>query len=373
MVKSQTQRQRAAIESNDEQLPELDIQELTAQGKFYPQSELDSDKDELDSLAGYDSDERVEIETERMDIAALKNSLFAHNIYFDRRTELPKALAALFASVTLSREGPPSPKSKEVSQVSRFTSKMSELDAMIYLENYFGFPPTHTLGGGGDENICRTHSQLWTASSIPTPNSLTDNLAAILDAVGSPPRPKPDITYGYTRSTFSNLEFTKLASLPSSTTGTRGAEPLFPFLIFEWKSGLGMAETAELQAMRDGAAAVNTHRHFFVETGIAQPSESDTAMFCVYVGPRNIDIYLSWRREHPRDGISWEMDKVFAGLLERPEDVFFARTILLNIRNWALQQRLKRIKAALRSFKKRKAEDDSVGEERQGRPKRRRG
>jgi hypothetical protein len=284
----------------------------------------------------------------------LEECLKMHRIYRNRFTNMPKHLAALVTAIQTSRTGPPSPKSQQVARASMSTCNMSQLDALIHLENHLGYVPAFSLTGDGEEYIFRSHSQLWSANSVPRPNTKYDKiLEATLETLGSPPRPKPDIVYGYTTSSFSFSDKVRLERLSSSTRVIE-AEPLFPFLILEWKSYQGNPQNCELQAMRDGAAAVNALRQFFIETGTRQPREDETAVFCTCVNARTIDIFVSWRRDDPEDpeGVSWEMDRLYGGYLESEDMVFHARSILLNILDWARQQRLERIKAALQPCKR---------------------
>jgi hypothetical protein len=244
---------------------------------------------------------------------------------------------------------------------------MSELDALIYLENHLGYMPASALDGRGEEYISRSYSPLWNTKSVPRPNTEHDDiLEATLQTVGCPPKPKPDIAYGYTTSSFSASEKIRLEGL-SLLTQVTDSESLFPFLIFEWILYKGNGLRCELQAMRDGAAAVNIFRQFFIETGTEQPREDETAVFCTCVGPNTIDIFVSWHRDDPEEGASWEMDRLYQGFLGRDDMVFHARSILLNILNWARKERLRRIKAALTSSKR----GLSVDEEDLSRKKRR--
>ena len=87
--------------------------------------------------------------------------------------------------------------------------------------------------------------------------------------------------------------------------------------------------------------------HLFSAGGAAQPQEHETAVFCACVGPTDMEIYISWRRDDPIEGVSWEMDRVCDAKLDREPEVAHIRSVLRNILAWAQSTRLDRIKAAL--------------------------
>ncbi|MCJ1476937.1 hypothetical protein MMC13_005606 [Lambiella insularis] len=292
------------------------------------------------------------IEREYKETMDLERCLRAHYIYLDRRTEMPHDLQLLKTFMVKPRQSPPSPISQKIASANRYTRNLSELDAMILLENFLGYVPQDSLGGDGESGLTRSHNQQWNVNVVPIPATEHDeSLASAIKAVESPPEPKPDITYGYSLDQFSSSEINHVVGLSPATRVT-DKEPLWPFLIMEWKSNLGMMDNCRLQAMRDGAAAVNSLWHLFHETGTAQPPEYETAVFCACVGPDIIEIYISWRRNHPIEGLSWEMDRIFRAFLDDEDQVFNARSVLLNILDWARSTRLDRIKAVLRPLKR---------------------
>ncbi|MCJ1473265.1 hypothetical protein MMC13_001916 [Lambiella insularis] len=308
------------------------------------------------SISEPENDPELEaaIEKEYEDTMDLKRCLDEYRMHLDRHNELPYHLQSLKTLVLEPRQAPPSPVSRKIASANYHTRNLSENDAMSLLEDLLGYTPQDSLRNNGERGVIRSHNQQWNANAVPIPATQhNETLAAAIKAVGSPPKPKPDIIYGYSHDIFIPFEISHARSCSSATRLTdKEKEPLWPFFIMEWKSDLGLMDNGRLQAMRDGAAAVNILWHLFNETGTAQPQEHETAVFCACVGPETIDIYVSWRRDHPLEGLSWEMDRIYRALLDDEDRVFDARSVLLNILEWARSTRLDRIKAALRLLKR---------------------
>ncbi|MCJ1397710.1 hypothetical protein MMC11_000906 [Xylographa trunciseda] len=242
----------------------------------------------------------------------------------------------------------PFAQSKKVASANRYTRELSEIDAIFLLEDFLGYTPQDSLRDNGVKGIIRTHNRLWNSNSVPIPATEHDEaLATAIKAAGPPPKPKPDITYGYSNDSFLQSEINCAAGFSSATRVTN-SQPLWPFLVMEWKSDSGQSDNARFQAMRNGAAAVSSMWHLLNEAGCSQPRECETAVFCVCIGPKSIEIYISWRCYQPSGMLSWEMDLIQDAWLHKEDQVFQARSVLLNILEWARRTRLDGIKAALR-------------------------
>jgi len=260
---------------------------------------------------------------------------------------MPTGLRKLVVSVQSPREGPATPKSGRIAKHVPILQNMSESDLVAHLEEHLLYSPATALDGG-EEHVYRSHDQLWNEESVPRPDTTGNTvLREALGRVGKVPRPKPDSCYGYWERSFTSAELDKQRAL-SSRCRVSDRDPSWPYQILEWKGEEGSPRRGELQAMRDGAAAVHTVRHLFCETGTPQPAEHETAVFSLVVTSKAAEFYVNWRRDDS-DGVSWEMDSIGMGLLERPEDVLQLRSISINILRWAQGLRLARIKAALSS------------------------
>ncbi|KAJ9634539.1 hypothetical protein H2199_008996 [Coniosporium tulheliwenetii] len=274
--------------------------------------------------------------------------LQTHRIYRNRNRPMPTGLQKLVVSVQSPREGPTTPKSGRIAKHIPVLQNMSESDLIAHLEEHLLYSPATALDGG-EEHIFRSHDQLWNEESVPRPDTTGNTvLREALGRVGKVPRPKPDSCYGYWERSFTSGELDKQRAL-SSRCRVSDRDPSWPYQILEWKGEEGSPRRGELQAMRDGAAAVHTVRHLFCETGTPEPAEHETAVFSLVVTSKAAEFYVNWRRDDSDEGVSWEMDSIGMGLLERPEDVFQLRSISMNILRWAQGLRLARIKAALSS------------------------
>ena len=291
---------------------------------------------------------RVATEAEYEEAMSDKICLDLHSIYCDRNKKMPNRLQILVDSIQDLREAPPSPISRKVASASGHIETLSEIDAMILLEDFLGYVPQDSLRGDGQTGILRRHNQSWGKDTVPMPATEQNaTLAKALEAVGPPRRPQPDIVYGFSDNMLAEAEKLEALALPPSTRVTN-KEPRWPFLIVEWKGNGGLMLHGRLQAMRGGAAAVASLWHLFKETGTTAPREDETAVFCACIGPETLQIYVSWRRQDSKAGLSWEMDRIHQALLSSEDDVYQARSILLNILTWARTDRLDRIKAALK-------------------------
>jgi len=229
---------------------------------------------------------------------------------------------------------------------------MSEADAMAILEKLLG--PKAEIQSHGEKHVYVGHNLQWREHAIPRPGK-KPNLeqdAALRNAIkscGGPSKPKPDLTYGYTNTTFSETEMDTIRSLSPVET-ISSDQPWFPFLISEWKASktAGTDYAALLQTRRDGPTAVNALWNFYQSCGIPSPPTDWTAIFSACITSGAMEIYLSWRRVATADGeVTWETDLVESGFLDKERDVFALRSVLLEITKWACTVRLDQIRAAL--------------------------
>ncbi|MCJ1317974.1 hypothetical protein MMC15_003301 [Xylographa vitiligo] len=249
----------------------------------------------------------------------LNKFLRVYRIFLDRHLEMPHGLRMLKPVIAEPLAAPPSPMSNKIASANSHTRQLTKLDAMMLLNDHLGYTTQDSLRAGDERGILRSHSQQWNANTVPVAACECDEpLAAAVKAVGSPRRPKPDVTYGYSVDLFSRPDMDHAIGLLPTT-----------------------------RAMQDGAAAMHSLWHLFSAGGAAQPQEHETAVFCACVGPTDMEIYISWRRDDPIEGVSWEMDRVCDAKLDREPEVAHIRSVLRNILAWAQSTRLDRIKAAL--------------------------
>lgn len=289
------------------------------------------------------------------------DSIFrTYRIFLDRHEQMPSELALLISQISAPRKGPVTPKSKEVVRIYPDTSAMKEMDAIIALEDYLGYKGE--FADGGEPLVYRAHDHVWREDSIPRPDTRKDAvLKAALQAVGAPPKPKPDISYGYSTKTLTVSEQDVLANLPKNTSVTT-EQPYFPYFIIEWKADKtkGTLWDADRQAMRDGAAAVNAIHNFFASMG-RDARCAETAVFSASISSSEFRVRVHWRRPSPEGHTTWEADQIGVGLLQRVEDVFLIRSIILNVLEWARGQRFSAIRSAMKGRADKFEQDVTAG------------
>ncbi|KAK4998614.1 hypothetical protein LTR66_002182 [Elasticomyces elasticus] len=275
-----------------------------------------------------------------------ENRLKTWYIFIDRKWPTPAPLSALVAWIKTPRDDDPTPKSRRVVDLHPEVKQMKESKALFHNLRMFG---ADTRTQGGDPNLDFELDVVWREGCIPKPNTSEDKtLEAALKKFGCPPRPKPDVVYGYAEDTFSAPQMNVIRSLSPAASVTDSA-PYMPFYIHEWKAEKtgGNLYQAKLQAARDGAAAVNAMRVFLLENGVPDPGADATAVFSACVTSELLRLSVHWRRVDDRGQITWEMDHLYMARLEEVQDVFAARSVILRIMTWAVGERLKAIRSAL--------------------------
>ncbi|KAF2677726.1 hypothetical protein K458DRAFT_436363 [Lentithecium fluviatile CBS 122367] len=124
----------------------------------------------------------------------------------------------------------------------------------------------------------------------------------------------------------------------------------FPFLTSQWKSPNSNENltTAANQSARDGAVIVN-HLHEFYAAAYPDraPSVVDTCHFSVTSDLNYLEIWVHWRANGSDEH---HMEQVDNFSLRKEEHVREARSLLRNIADYAVGDRLAAIKAAIPSF-----------------------
>ena len=225
------------------------------------------------------------------------------------------------------------------------------MDSIVVLNTLLGYKgEVEDIDAPGEKSVFRSFSRLWRLNSVPFPQA-EDNeiLQAVLAKAGLPSTPKPDITYGYTSTSFDKHELSLLKILPANAL-VLSEEPWFPYWIIEWKAGIpgGRLEEANTQARRDGAAAVYSMYNFYKSLDI-EPTPEITAVFTACIDSSQIRLRVHWRNELQDGTISYEADWIDAGFLFKEDDMFRTRSIIQNILHWARDTRLPAIKSALAS------------------------
>lgn len=272
--------------------------------------------------------------------------LRCHNIYVDRNASMPPDVEQVCENVKAGRPGKPTPKSIRVARLWPETKNMSGADAMRILDNYLGARgeleaevDPHVVPG--ELHIRRTYSRDLSAEAVPLATLDNDLLQNLLELLGIPSQPRPDITYGFMNDVLTDSQLLSVATLPATALATREA-PCFPFWLVEWKGKRGLMADAVTQVRRDGVAAVNAMHNFYNELGCPQTA-SDALVFSACVDSNMVALRCHWRSESRQGHFEWEAEQIGGALLNDAEQVYRIRSIIINIFEWARSTRLPKV------------------------------
>lgn len=222
------------------------------------------------------------------------------------------------------------------------------------MQDVFGYhcESEHQAGQPGEPLVARDTDINWNFETLPTgAGPETPEKYQLMEMMGPLPRPKPDWFYGYSATPFQNEDDGLMAlvkKLPLSATA-RDRRPWFPYLVIENKAaaGRGQISDADLQADRDGAAAVSLMHNFYELCGV-EPTSEKTAVFSIAQDERSATMRVHWRSTTAKGEYCYEADWVTSVTMQHEMSVYEFRSAILNILNWARTNRLSSIKSALR-------------------------
>ncbi|KAL9026664.1 MAG: hypothetical protein Q9196_004702 [Gyalolechia fulgens] len=165
------------------------------------------------------------------------------------------------------REYDITPNSKNIKNAKERTHGLSEdMDIIVLVSKLIYRPKWY--GDGEDDSegkalIWQGRNDLW-ADLIPRPPDALPNtdLAAAMDQLGLPTRPKPDFSFGYGDDAFPGGLKARIDSLPADLL-VFPKKPWFPYKVVQWKSASGTVREAEQQIRRDTSTASDTIYRFF--------------------------------------------------------------------------------------------------------------
>ncbi|KAL8713089.1 MAG: hypothetical protein Q9225_006835 [Loekoesia sp. 1 TL-2023] len=280
--------------------------------------------------------------------------LQVHRIYIDEGTEFPPEVQTLAKTVKERRDTDVTPKSKYIAKVNTVTRKMLEDMAVHELADKILYRCRLFDGDGGEPGIWRGRSDQWWDRVPLLGTGDEEELQRVMEAVGCPKKPKPDLSYGYSDTTIGKELLFRLSSLPKEVLVCDRA-PWFPYLVAEWKSAEPMKK-AEQQARRDAAAAIDTlYKLFKLADPATEPSPALTCVFSLCVDANMMRHRLHWRHVESNGSVSYHAEYIKSALLEDEDQVFIARGTLLKALEWARGSRLTAILEALKKAQPPKA------------------
>ncbi|KAL8686779.1 MAG: hypothetical protein Q9218_006872 [Villophora microphyllina] len=276
-----------------------------------------------------------------------------YNIHLDRGQQMEPDLLTVLQDVKKLRGGDATPVSIKITERWRISRDLSEKDAQALLENVLGYRGEYEdteIGVRCEAGIMRSRDHLWKKDCLPIPSAVQGKVFQdIFEKAGLPSVPKPDLTYGYTFTSFEEKTHRAILMLPDSANPL-GGQPYFPYWIIEWKSSYngGTIEEAATQARRDGSAAVFTMLNLYRILGVEEPAQETTAVFTTCIDSNQVLTRIHWRRCDPiTKAVTYEADIVDQGFISKPRDMFDFRSLVFNILHWAREIRLPAIQRAL--------------------------
>lgn len=128
--------------------------------------------------------------------------LSAWRFYIDEETPFPPSIEAFVAYLKKPREMDVTPKSKAVAKASNRIKKIMENAALSTLLGKL----VYRSEDGGPLIAEGYNEQWWDRVPRPTAAYINADDCAAAESVGSPPWPKPDVSYGYSNSAFAAHE-----------------------------------------------------------------------------------------------------------------------------------------------------------------------
>lgn len=292
--------------------------------------------------------------TKSTSLTNLERILNLYRFYLNRKKPMPPELEDLVADLLVPREGEITPKSKKVMIAKEQNEGLSEdmeilvlVNKLIYRPKWYGENDMK-----GEPLISQGRNDLW-ADLIPRPEDALPNtdLAAAMDQLGLPTRPKPDFSFGYGDDAFPGGLKARVESLPANLLLFH-KKPWFPYKVVQWKSASGTVREAEQQIRRDTSAAIDTiYRFFKLAYPNQEPSPAHICVFSLIVYARNCEYRIHWRRVDGDGTISHEGDIVSRAYLDDVAEIFKLRGVMLKTLEWARGPRLTAIKKALEALR----------------------
>ncbi|KAL8823363.1 MAG: hypothetical protein Q9170_008367 [Blastenia crenularia] len=278
--------------------------------------------------------------------------LWAYRLNIDTKIAFAPSIQTLVNDIKRPRLEDISPNSKKIAASNFKTMKMDEADTVHELVDKLLYRCALYDGDEGESLVARTFDCQW-PDQVPKPvgGANEAELQDAMESLGCPPRPKPDVTYGYADETLDGDQLKLLCGWYRSVLAIERA-PWFLYLVGEWKGkGRTMAE-ARLQARRDCASASNCLYNFCKAGGIEEPTANMTCVFSLCVDSTQAEYRLHWRHVDSDGRISYEAERVSGALLYDEESVFRLRGCILKTLDWVRGDRLTTVRNTLKLIKK---------------------
>jgi len=160
--------------------------------------------------------------------------------------------------------------------------------------------------------------------------------------------PMPDLAYGLRLDAFSDRE--ERITFELRKISMISPDMVYPFLIFEFKSGKGLLDEAKMQACRGGAAMVYSMRQLREKAGLPNDNDKEDVgrmAFSVAMTTDRANIYVHWAHSSSDNKVTYYMAKVVGFDLEDDDVIPTLRSCINNILDWGVLTRKNYIKSIL--------------------------
>lgn len=289
---------------------------------------------------------KIPVAGEEYDKMDSKDKLQLFSVFYEEQAPIPSILEQHISNLRKPREAP-SPNAKQIQEMAPVARSRSEQDGIDIAEEVLLLAPASK---GGMPCVERAAKPNLSAHFLPPATSFMAESLRL-------ETPQPDHCFGYLPS-----KKARPAKLKAPFTieeenimnrFTLTTELYFPFFTTQWKSpAKGQTHHQAIpQGARDGSTIVNYLHQFYATARPTQaPSIIETCHFSATIDMRSIILWVHWREQDKDRNISYHMEQVESGMLDKERDNKEIRTILRNLQDHALEDRLRGIKELLPAF-----------------------
>jgi hypothetical protein len=275
-----------------------------------------------------------------------KDKLQLFSIFYDERAPIPSILEQHISNLRKPRQTS-SPNAKQIQEMAPVARSRSEQGGIDIMEETLLLAPASK---GGMPYVERAAKANLSTHFLPPATSFVAESVRL-------EMPQPDHCFGYIpskkarparlRAPFT-IEEENIMNRFTLTT-----ELYFPFFTAQWKSpAKGQTHDQAIpQGARDGCAVVNYLHQFYATARPNQvPSLIEACHFSATIDRRSIILWVHWREQDENGNVSYHMEQIESGMLDKEKDNKEIRTILRNLQDYALEDRLQGIKELLPSL-----------------------
>ena len=194
-------------------------------------------------------------------------------------------------------------------------------------------------------------NRLFRPGAIPRIEPMDQRTTKLLDSLPRVKDPKPDLTYGYEFTAFTEEELK--VCITHLRFSQVSPDIYFPFFIAEFKSKSGNMMEAENQACRGGSAMVNAVRELQKVAGLEKTdagADTQSFAFTLAMITTSANLFVHWAEIRPGKATIYHMHRIAVYSLEVETNYQDIRRDLNNVLDWCLSDRMQQIKHLLKAI-----------------------